>query len=176
MRRVEAHEVFNAHKARRYWSQTKSRWVHAAKVIQDTILDIKKPELRVAVAHMVEAIANREGAFVLENAPSGFNVKELELDDEPLDAILEAIDGDEEVLDEAYDWLVGLMKGMNAPFIAWAFGPLRIAGPVVNHQGQRLQQFAANRIVYSLDEQAIIGVHTQPNYGHPKNRVIRVQL
>ena len=176
MRSVEAYEVFNAHKARRFWAQTKTRWVDAAKVIQDAILGIEEEPLRVAVANMVDAIAKHEGAYVLESAPSGFNVKEIELDDEAIDRILDLLDGNEDVLDEAYDWIVGLMKGMSAPFIAWAFGPLSIPKEITNHQGQRLTEFASHRIVYSIRKQAISGVHTQPNYGHPKNRVIAVDL
>jgi hypothetical protein len=176
MTEIDPHRVFNPHLARQYWKHLKARWTEAGQVIEKSILGIDDPMLRKIVAMMVDACAKRNGAYVLGEAPEGFSVNEVELEDEVIDAILALTDGDTDKLDEAYDWIVNLLKGMPAPFVAWAFGELILQEPIVNEAGDSLKFFAFDRVVYSLEESKILGIHSHPVFNHPKNKIIPVSL
>lgn len=173
---IDPHRVFNPYLARQYWKQLRSRWVEAGRMIESSILGIEDPLLKKIVALMVDACAKKNGAYVLSEAPEGFTVAEVELEDDVIDAILALTDGDTEKLDEAYDWIVALLKGMPAPFVAWAFGDLILQESIVNDKGESLKFFAFDRVVYSLEKAKILGIHTHPVFSHPKNRIVKIHL
>lgn len=173
---IDKHEIFSAHKARKYWKGLREDWKKAASTIESMIIAIEDADLRKAVAHIVDACSNCQGAYVLTEAPEGFKVEEVELDDEAIDPIIDMLGGNTDKLDEAYDWLVQLFKGMPAPFIAWAFGELCLRDPILNDEGEELKFFAFDRVVYSLKDGRILGIHTHPVFSHPRNRIVEVDL
>ncbi|HSG28221.1 MAG TPA: hypothetical protein VLA34_07055, partial [Candidatus Krumholzibacterium sp.] len=173
---IDAHRVFSPHLARQYWKRLKERWMEAGRMAERSILSIPDEQHKKIVALMVDACAKRKGAYVLKEAPEGFNVAEVELEDEVIDEILDITNGDTEPLDMAYDWIVELLKGMPAPFVAWAFGELILQEPILNEKGESLKFFAFDRVVYSLEEGKILGIHSHPVFSHPKNKIIPVDL
>ena len=174
--KIDKHQVFSPHLARKYWSQLRAKWVEAGGVIESSILKIEDPLVRHLVAMIVDACSSGRGAYALVEAPEGFAVEEVELDDEVIDEILMLTDGDTTHLDVAYDWIVRVLKGMPAPFVAWAFGELILREEVVHESGEKLRFFAFDRVVYSLDEHRIVGVHTHPSFSHPKNKIVPIRL
>jgi len=173
---VDKHQVFNPYLARQYWKQLKRRWEEAGRMCEKSILDIKDEQHKKIVAMMVDACAKKRGAYALSKAPEGFAVSEVHLDDDVIDEILDLAEGGTDPLDAAYDWIVNLLKGMPAPFVAWAFGELCLLEPIVNEEGESLKFFAYDRVVYSLEERKILGVHTHPVFGHRKNKIVPVKL
>tara|TARA_R110002126_G_scaffold52672_20_gene143019 strand:+ start:1945 stop:2475 length:531 start_codon:yes stop_codon:yes gene_type:complete len=176
MRTPPNYEIFNAHKAREYWKALRARWVEAGQQIQQAILEIEEDKLRYAVAHMVDACASGNGAYVMVPSAEGFSISELELDDEIIDLLLDYTQGDTGITDRAYDWILDVLKGMPATFVAWAFGELTLYEPVVDDDGEPLEYLACDRVVYSLETRSIAGVHTYPAFGHRRNRIIPIRL
>jgi hypothetical protein len=171
-----ASRVFTPFQARQYWKRLRASWCKTAKEIEADILAIEPLGLRHVVARIVSACAQNQGAYILEEGPEGFNVTEIELEDDVVDAILEGTGGETEPLDDAYDWIVNRLRGMPGPFVAWAFGELALREPVVNDNGEELAFFAHQRVIYSLAKRQILGISSQPDFLHPKNRIVAIRL
>jgi hypothetical protein len=177
---LEGVPPFTREQARAYWRKTVESWKGIAHHILVVIDSVQDPLLKKAVSSIIDAVSSGYGVYRLEPTPNGFRLEEVHLDDDVVDrllGILEKHDCDPVVvLDEAVEWITAMVRGVPAPFVGWAFGPIEvIPGKDRDPQGRKLAMFSHSRILYSFEKKAVIGILTHNSYNHPSCRIIKVK-
>jgi hypothetical protein len=147
--------------AKRYGKWLMQQWRDLAQLIEDDILKIEDRDLRWAVAQLVSDVAAGHGHYVIVEAPGGFLIKEVALDDFACDRLLNRVTPDQ--LDEAVEWVINAMQDLSAVFVRWAFGRLRLGEREQRRSDlSKVHKLLFDRVVYDVKTDEIEGVATHP--------------
>ena len=118
--------------AKAHWKKCVRRWRSQRQSLVHAVERIDEPNLQLTAARMIQALEADQGAFITESgAKDRTRIVHIDLDDEPLDAVLaelaeRGVDDPEAMVEDSSHWLLSTLLRMDVSiaFLGWTFGSI----------------------------------------------------
>lgn len=132
--------------------QVPKRWERRARTLEQKVLGVEDEDLRLAVAFLLEALADAEDPCAIAVFMSGdggkFALKGFHIDQELGQAVISRVG--EDALAQAVHWLREELRGSDLAWMAWLFHRIEL-------EGRPAARFIEGRegIVWDLQEKTV---------------------